>query len=493
MKTLSHVPLISLVVLLSLFPSSTTGQSETAATEFDSEALTAFVEAQMRVSNIPGAAISVTRGDRILFAKGFGGPADSPITADSPFFIGSITKTFTALAVAQLADRGRLDFDAPVRRYLPDFQLKNPEAARTITIRHLLTHTSGLSQWSGHDRRTQQARFDHIAPVRPPGQTFEYSSLNYIILGQVIEAVSGQSYATYLRDHIFEPLEMHVSSAHPEAATRSDLVQGHWYLFGWPISDAEPSPPPPLIPAGFVISSANDMARYLSIYLNEGCYEDHRLVTSSTLQTMLTPWGGNRYGGAMAWAIDRKFGTRSANHAGNTRTFSARVRLFPEQDLGIVVLTNVNSGPFYPGSAALMDGVVRLVNGQSATPGWPAELIVKWIILGLVLFGIAQFVRHGWQWYRRGFPTTIAFTLKIIGRLAFDLGLAIGLFVGIPWWAGVPLHTMLAYFPDLGYALVIGLGTGALEGVIRAFLRSAEQQTSKRETRVPSLTAAASG
>lgn len=481
MKMLSRSLPVLLIGLFVFLPPSSADPSE--EIKIDPIALTQFIEAQMHASNIPGAAVSIVHGDGILFAKGFGGAENTSITADSPFFIGSITKTFTALAIAQLADRGQLDVDAPVRHYLPDFQLKDPEAARAITIRHLLTHTSGLSQWSGHDRRAQQqARFDHIDPVRPPGQAFEYSSLNYIILGQVIEAVSGQSYATYLREHVFNPLEMQASSAHPEAAARNALVQGHWYLFGWPIPDAEPLPPRPLIPAGFAVSSANDMTRYLSVYLNEGRYADHRIVRSATLKTMLTPWDGARYGGAMAWAIDRKIGMRSANHAGNTRTFSARARLFPEQNLGVVVLTNVNSGPFYAGSAALMDGIVRLVNGQPASPGWPAELTVKWIILGLLLLGVVQLTRHGWRWYRRGFPTSIASSFPIIGRLVVDLGLAIGLFVGIPLWVGVPLHTLLAYFPDLGYALVVGLGTGTTEGVIRAFLRSDDQHTPEPET-----------
>lgn len=478
MKIFSRVCPLLLIVFLSPLRSAFAGRP--AAAQIDSSALTTFIEAQLRTANIPGAAVSIVRGHRIIFASGFGGTENASITADTPFFIGSITKTLTALAVAQLVEQGHLDFDAPVRRYLPDFHLKDPDATRKLTLRHLLTHTSGLSQWSGHDRRAQQqARFDHIEPVRPPGQAVEYSSLNYIILGHVIETVTRQSYPAYLQEHIFTPLGMRHSSAHPTATTEANLAQGYWYLFGWPMPGAEPAPPSPLIPAGFVTSSASDMARYLSIYLTAKDSTNHQIVTPATRRTMLTPWDGDQTGIAMAWAIDDKLGMRSVNHAGNTRTFSARVRLFPEHHLGIVVLTNINSGPFYPGSAALMDGIVRIVHGQSVSPGWPWELIVKWIILGLVLLGTARMLWHAKRWRQCGFPMTLAPTFHVIGRLVFDLGLAIALFVGIPRWAGVPMHTLIAYFPDLGYALIIGLGTGGLEGILRAFLRSDEQSPSE--------------
>jgi CubicO group peptidase (beta-lactamase class C family) len=432
----------------------------------DTAAITRFVYDQMRVSRIPAAALVIVRGERVVYASAFGDNGSS-LTPHSPFLTGSVTKTFTALAIAQLADDGKLRFDDPVHEHLPGFELKASDGGRTISLRHLLTHTSGLSQWSGHDRRAQhQARFDHIAPVRPPGVEVEYSSLNYIILGQVVEASAGMPYGAYMRRRVFEPLDMTNSFADFDSARRHGLVRGHWYLFGLAIPGREIQQPAPLVPAGFLISSALDMGNYLGMLINQGRFQGRQVVSPEAIREMLTPWNGGSSGAGMAWGI----GSTLIGHAGNSPTFSARVAMLPAEGYGIALLTNVNSGPFFSGIAAVMDGVVRILRGHSVDTVWPREILLKLGILALLIIGVIRMIVKFRRWSRRGFPRRLTTSRRVLMPLVREVvGVALVLLV-LPRWIGVPLGTIMEYFPDLGIAIIVGVVTGALGALMRAFV-----------------------
>jgi CubicO group peptidase (beta-lactamase class C family) len=455
-------------------PSATATAGAGAGAPPDSAALTRFLQRQVRMARIPGAAVVVVRSDGECYAAAFaagagaGAGATAP-TPDSPMGIGSVTKTFTALAIAQLVDDGRLRFDDPVTAHLPGFTLRNG-FARPITLRHLLTHTSGLRQWDGHDRRAQrEARFDHIAPARPPGDRFEYSSLNYILLGRVIEAVSGASYADHVRARILEPLGMRASFAGLDAARGAGLAGGHRYLFAWPVPAAEPDPPPALVPAGFLVASARDLGRYLSMLLADGRSGPRRIVSPSSLREIMTPWHGEATGPGMAWGV----GPTRIGHAGNTRTFSARLALLPAEGYGIAVLTDVNSGPLFAGSADLMDGIVRILRQEEADPAWPREIAFKLAILLLLVLELVRLARNLARWTARGFPRRLDASPRAWRPLALECGFALLALVAIPRWIGVPLPALLEYFPDLGLALIAGAGLGLSRAVLEALLRSA--------------------
>ncbi len=192
-----------------------TSQSSTYA------ALDAYIEEQRLRLHIPGIALAVIEGDRIAYTQGFGlarpgGEAPCPQT---PFFIGSLTKSITATAVMQLVEAGKVELDAPVQRYLPWFRVADPQVSARMTVRHLLNQTSGLPTGAGSviladfddrpDASERQVRaLSSLKINRPPGAKCEYSNLNYNILGLIIEAASGETYATYIQNHIFDPLEM---------------------------------------------------------------------------------------------------------------------------------------------------------------------------------------------------------------------------------------------------------------------------------------------
>lgn len=189
--------------------------------EIDIEAIEAYVTDQVRVDRIPGLALGIVKGDQIVYLKGYGraDPSGRPVTPQTPFLIGSVTKAFTALAVMQLVEAGKVELDAPVQRYLPWFRVADPQASAQITIRHLLNQTSGISQYATMATMTwfdqddlaleRHVRFlENVELNRQVGQSYEYSNANYGVLGLIVQAVSGLSYEEYIRQSIFTPLDM---------------------------------------------------------------------------------------------------------------------------------------------------------------------------------------------------------------------------------------------------------------------------------------------
>jgi CubicO group peptidase (beta-lactamase class C family) len=335
--------------------------SDRAAPSATIDDIVVYVERHLDRLNVPGASLAIVEGDQIVHLRGFGrarpgGEAPSPPT---PFILGSTTKSFTALAVMQLVEGGQIALDAPVQRYLPWFRVADPEASAHMTVRHLLNQTSGLPQLSGlrpladldqsHGARERQARaLATLVLTRPPGVAFAYSNMNYNLLGLIIEAVSGAWYEAYIQDHIFAPLDMRHSYATRAAAVQDGLAVGHRYWFAAPIAVPDLPVPHGSVPAGYLISSAGDMAHYLITHLNEGRYRDVHILSpegidalhrpAAPVEIMSKPAGA--YG--MGWFIDEIGQRRILWHDGTLPDFYAYMALVPEHQKGIVLLVNAN-------------------------------------------------------------------------------------------------------------------------------------------------------
>ncbi len=367
-----------------------------------------FVEKQMERLNIPGAALAIVEGDQIMHLNGFGrtGPGGEVPSPQTPFFIGSLTKSFTAMAIMQIVEAGNLALDAPVQCYLPWFHVSDSRASSRITIRHLLNQTSGLPLLPGwqaladlDDRpgaTERQARaLSTLRINRPVGSAFEYSNVNYNLLGLITEAVSGESYETYIQKHIFEPLQMNHSHTSKTAAKRDGLAAGHQSWFGFPI----PVPDLPVakgsLPSGLLISSAEDMGRYLIAHLNggrsgnvqilspEGIAELHRpAVDARLLDDDAKGWYG------MGWFIEEQDQTRSLQHTGLVPDFFAFMALLPEQKRGVVLLLNVDHFTMQLTMSDVGAGLVRLLAGKQ-----PDRLkfgVIPWIQRGLLVIPFLQ-------------------------------------------------------------------------------------------------------
>jgi len=186
----------------------------------------ALVRRLMARDQIPGVAVGVVEGGRLIFARGFGYrdlDRRLPVTPDTLFPLGSCSKAFTATAIALLANEGRLGLDTPVRAYLPDFSLSDPVASKTVSVRDLLTHRSGLPR---HDLFWYQAPFSRdelyrrlrfLEPGGPPDGQWRYNSLMFVVAGRIIEKLSGESWETFVRTRLLGPLDMRRTLLSPEA------------------------------------------------------------------------------------------------------------------------------------------------------------------------------------------------------------------------------------------------------------------------------------
>ena len=262
---------IVLVITFSSLFSALTVEAKGEKERIDSSSIDRFVQSAMHELNIPGASVGIVKNGQIVYLKGYGisGPDSSPVTPETPFVLGSTSKSVTAMAVMQLVDSGRIKLDSPVQDYLPWFRLADREASKKITIQNLLHQTSGLSTYEGEVTLTQgdESIEQHIRSLKdtkltkPVGTEFQYSNLNYNILSGVVQAASGMSYSSYVKKHIFKPLDMNNSFTSPEEAQSDGLATGYQPVFGImvPTKQLEHEG---TVASGYLISSADDMSKY---------------------------------------------------------------------------------------------------------------------------------------------------------------------------------------------------------------------------------------
>ena len=224
----------------------------------DDTAVTAYLDGQVADAGYPGASIAIVRGGRLseLHAIGIADRTGRPVTTDTPFVVGSVSKSLTALAVMRLVDAGAIDLDAPVARYVPRFRTAATDLPQ-ITVRQALSHTSGLPG-SAIDLSSpvstiagQVASLAAVQPAAGPAEGYAYANANYIVLGAVIEAVTGESYPAAMQRLVFGPLGMVHTTADPETARAMGLGDAHRLWFGIP-DEHEPLFRADLGPAGFI-------------------------------------------------------------------------------------------------------------------------------------------------------------------------------------------------------------------------------------------------
>ena len=342
-----------------------------------------------------------------MHGRGFGRarPGGDAPTAQTPFFVGSLGKSFTALAVMQLVEAGKVELDAPVQRYLSWFRVADPQASAQMTVRHLLNQTSGLPSMAGElaladlddrpDATERQVRaLATLELTRPVGSKCAYSNLNYNILGLIVEAASGEPYAEYIQRHVFDPLEMRHSYTSKAVAVQDGLAMGHRHWFSYPVPAPDLPVPRGSLPSGQHISCAEDMAHYLIAHLNAGRYgavqvlsaagidELHRGVAEYTVGVI----SAGLYG--MGW-YDRDLGdTKAYVHAGNVPDFSAFMALLPEQKRGVILLFNADPFGLPPLTDELGMGLTAVLAGQEAGPN--RLDLIRWIMRLLPLIPLAQ-------------------------------------------------------------------------------------------------------
>jgi len=309
----------------------------------------ADVKALLSAAHASGATIAIVQGGAIVYTRGYGLRDVAkllPADASTRYEIGSITKQFTAAAILQLKESGKIDLDATVATYLPSVA-----HAKEITVRQLLTHTSGLEDFVGipnfETLAATPATFDQVMSRiadRPlgftPGAQFGYSSTNYLILGRIIELVSGQSWEAYVQQHLFAPAGMTESATMAEEFQLPDMARGYVYAQGH-ATESKPIAESWASSAGGIVSTAGDLQKWGEA-LSSGriiSTPDYQLLTSPA---RLADGAVSDYGFGMK--IDRFEGQPRIWHDGNTNGFDGSDQFFPSQGVRIIVLTNTVDG-----------------------------------------------------------------------------------------------------------------------------------------------------
>jgi CubicO group peptidase (beta-lactamase class C family) len=338
--------------------------------------LDGVISKQMREVHIPGAAVSVVKDGRLLFAKGYGSAdlqAGKPVNAQKTLFrVGSVSKLFTATAVLQLAEQGKLSLHADVNTYLNTFHIP-ATYPQPITLADLLTHTAGFE---GRDTGLQAARTasdleplgqllaEHMpARVRPPGELTAYSNYGMALAGYLVEQVSGMPFEQYVEQHIFQRLRMRSSTFRQpvEARLSADLSRGYTYSNG--VYHPDPFEVIAVPPAGAMSATATDMARFMLAQLQNGRLGNERLLQAATAKAMQTQQFTNdpRVPGGMAYGFEEHYrnGQRLLLHPGGTADFYSLLALLPEQQVGVFVAYNSFAGAAdflsYPFLQAFLD------------------------------------------------------------------------------------------------------------------------------------------
>jgi len=381
--------LITLLCLVLLFQPAFTAFSDSGNI---SGKVDGFLEEQFSRVRSPGMALAVVDHEGFVYSRGFGQARSSSL-----FYTASLSKSVTATAVLLLVQDGLLDLDTPVQSYLPEFTAADPELSADITVRHLLNQTSGLSD-AGYRASSNpgpssleeiaadlgSARFASI-----PGETFHYFNANYQLLGLLVEKVSGDSFEGYIKEHIFEPLGMS-SSCYTD---RLDVLKGYNLMFGVPVHLMETRRP--WSPSGGVISTAEDMARLVQMYLNKG----RPLLEADLAELALTPplyaeTDDHLHGYGMGWYTAEYNSIHYLTHGGDINSFHGDMALLPDAGFGIVILYNSNNLiANFTGYPAVMNGLVSILSGEQAQSSAVSMRLVGLVILFWLLWTLYSGIR----------------------------------------------------------------------------------------------------
>lgn len=376
LKTLLAVLLIASIILT---PS--LGRVSSAAPDFAE--IDSLIADLMALYNVPGVGLALVQDGKIAYSKGYGLRNTTDQTAVGPntaFAIGSVTKSFTALGVQLLAAEGKVDLDAPITTYIPDLKLSDAEALKTLSLRHLLSHTSGLSSFDTGQQvltanQISRAEFIEAVSTMPllnqPGKGFLYANQNFVLAGLVIERVTGKTWEDFVLERIFAPLgitnasydEIGLTSSKDTAAPHDlDVFKGMIPVPFTPNLSA-------IGPAGSINAGAEDMARYALFHLT-GKSADGSLTLSpeqlAELHKTVIGLSANQpapdaenaplvtdLSYALGWFTENFRGLQVVQHGGNVIGYSANVTLVPEKGIGVVLLANSNYANLFLEAARL--------------------------------------------------------------------------------------------------------------------------------------------
>ncbi len=304
-----------------------------------------YLKSQMKEHRIPGIALKIIRNDKTIKTATYGLAnleLNVRVKPETVFEIGSITKQFTAAGIMILAQEGKLSVDDKISKYLKN----TPAAWSNVTIRNLLTHTSGIKSYTGLDgfqvwRHLTQAQFIETIGRQPmdfqPGDSWKYCNTGFSLLGYIIENVSGENYWDFMRERIFQPLGMSATTRRQASLIIPNRASGYEQTnHVWMNRDSDLTA---IFSAGAIASTVGDLAKW------NAALDGERLLTAATKEQMWTPMKLNdgkptKYG--FGWFLATVEGHKNIGHGGSTSGFSASIQRFPDDRLAVIMLSNTD-------------------------------------------------------------------------------------------------------------------------------------------------------
>lgn len=417
---------------------------------------------QLCVENarIPALSVSIVDKSSILFSGNYGRCESS----DTPFLLGSVSKSFTAVCIMQLAEQGKLELDAPVSAYLPDAA----DGSR-ITVSQLLNHTSGL----GEHQTLENCRI-----VNRQGE-HNYANVNYSLLGEIIEAVSGLSYEEYISANIFEPLGLTHTAATEAGSAQNGLIGGYTNYWGIPVRRAHQYPSSRnawiTVPAGYLSSSANDLGKYLQMYLNGG----DGILSGESIQTMFygdTVYveGDVPFWYGYGWSTVREPLTEPVlRHSGLVETGTSCIFLLPERGVAVAITANVND---YFVSNEMMDslgwGVILMLLGEEPNEIAAGAYILAHLRIDMIMLAVLAASVLPWCFLRR-YARSIQNRKKapvLMELLLLHVLFPVFLLLLVPIFFATPLWVARAFVPDVFVIVVVSAALLFLCGLVKGVI-----------------------
>ncbi|NEN97169.1 MAG: serine hydrolase [Moorea sp. SIO3I7] len=328
------------------------------------EGLSNFINQRMEEWKVPGLAVAIVHDSEIIFCEGFGFrnvEKGLKVTSKTIFPIGSCTKAFTTMAMGILAQRRKLDWDKPVRHYLPTFKLYDSYASEHMTLRDLVTHRSGLPEhlfmWynSSLTRKEIVERLQYLEPNHELRSVYQYQNLMYMTAGYLVGQIAESSWEEFVQQEIFNPLSMADSNFSVVKSQETDDFSLPYrekddVVKAIPFRNIDA-----MGPSGSINSNVTDMAKWLLLHQNQGNYEDKQIINPGILTQMYTPqivrpsslgypeiW---HYSYGLGWYLTAYRGHNHVQHGGYIDGFYALTTLMPQDKIGVVVLTNLEVNP----------------------------------------------------------------------------------------------------------------------------------------------------
>jgi CubicO group peptidase (beta-lactamase class C family) len=321
------------------------------------DALAKLAESKMKEYGVPGVALGILQNGAVTIrGLGITNVEDPlPVTAHTVFPIASISKTFAATAIMRLVEQGKVDLKAPVRKYLPDFRVRDEAASRDVTVWHLLTHLPGWEgQVSGPDRGTEtledfvaSTTMTDLMQVAPPGAAWSYNNAGFSVAGRVIEVVTGQPINRAIHDLVFQPLGLEHAGTTAGEFIVQRFAAGHLVRNGTPTLQ-RPFVPSSSVTAGGVGLCITDLLAYARFHMGDGTSESgEHVLTRQSLELMRTAqaWKQSTDDSiGIAWHMRHVGAIRTFGHGGTLSGHILLLELVPERNFAIAILTNSNMG-----------------------------------------------------------------------------------------------------------------------------------------------------